>query len=159
MKKYRRTDVSESQLEEMVRQGAELIEAGLRFVDHQTFAGRGPLDVLLVDSGNALVVAELKVVQDDGMLVQGIDYYDYVLRNVDGYAQAYKMHKIDSRQDPRLFLIAPSFSVALLNRIKWIDIPISLFTFQCIELEGSDRETVPVYNEVTAPGPPEPLGA
>ena len=159
MRKYRVVEVSETNLEDLVRQAPELIEAGLKFVDHQAFTARGPLDVLLVDSGRALVVAELKVVEDDAMLVQGIDYYDYVLRNLDGFARAYKQHKIDASQEPRLFLIAPSFSVTLLNRIKWISIPISLFTFQCIEFEDAKGEIVPVYREITAPAVPERVEA
>ena len=154
MKRYRPVEVSETQLEDLVRQGPELIEAGLGFVDHQAFTDRGPLDVLMVDSGHSLVVAELKVVEDDGMLAQGIDYYDYVVRNLDGYAREYKQHKIDPAQEPRLFLIAPSFSVTLLNRVKWIDIPVSLFTYQCIEFTEAKGELVPVYKEVTAPGLP-----
>jgi hypothetical protein len=155
MRKYRVVEVSETELEDLVRRAPELIEEGLKFVDHQAFTTRGPLDVLLVDSGHALVVAELKVVEDDTMLVQGIDYYDYVLRNLDGFARAYKRHNIDSGQEPRLFLIAPSFSVTLLNRIKWINSPISLFTFQCIKFEDAKGEIVPVYKEVTAPAVPE----
>lgn len=159
MKKYKFIDLSENKLEDLVRRAPELLEEGLKFVDHQAFTSRGPLDVLMVDSGQSLVIAELKVVEDDGMLVQGIDYYDYVLRNLDGYARAYKKHKIDPNQEPRLFLIAPSFSVTLQNRIKWIDIPISLFTFQCIEFEDAKGEIIPVYTEITSPAVPEQVQA
>jgi len=157
MRKYQIVEVSEKELEDLIRRAPELIEAGFKFVDHQAFTARGPLDVLLVDSGHALVVAELKVVEDDAILVQGIDYYDYVARNLDGFASAYKQHKIDPNQEPRLFFIAPSFSVTLLNRIKWINIPISLFTFQCIEFEDAKGEVVPVYKEIAAPSVPEPI--
>ena len=94
------------------------------------------------------------MVEDDGMLVQGIDYYDYVLRNLDGFARAYKRHRIDPNQEPRLFLIAPSFSVTLLHRIKWINIPISLFTFQCVGFEDAKGEIIPVYKEITTPAVP-----
>jgi len=159
MKKYRPAEVPEAELEHLVREAPQLIEAGLQFVDHQTFTSRGPLDVLLVDSGRALVVAELKVAEDDGMLAQGIDYYDYVFRNLDGFARAYRQHGIDPTQSPRLFLIAPSFSVALLNRIKWVNLPISLFTVQCIEFEDSIGEIIPVYKEITAPAVPEKVVA
>ena len=159
MREYRVVDVSETKLEDLVRRAPQFIEEGLKFVDHQAFTTRGPLDVLLVDSGHALVVAELKAVEDDAMLVQGIDYYDYVLRNLDGFARAYKRHKIDPNQEPRLFLIAPSFSLTLLNRIKWINIPISLFTFQCIEFGDAKGEIVPVYKEITAPSVPERVEA
>lgn len=157
MKKYRNVEVSEAQLEDLVRRGPELIEAGLKFIDHQTSTTRGPLDVLFVDSGNALVVAELKIVEDDSMLMQGVDYYDYVVRNLEGFTRAYKPHKIEPGQEPRLFLIAPSFSVTLLNRIKWINIPVSLFTIQCIEFDDAKGEIVPVYKEVTPPSTPDKI--
>ena len=126
MIKYRPVEIPEAQLEEMVVEAPELLEEGLQTVARQVPTARGPLDVLLVDSGNALVVAELKVVDEDGMLVQGIDYYDYVARNLESFARVYGSHQIDVSQEPRLLLVAPNFSQRLLDRIKWIDIDISL---------------------------------
>lgn len=154
MKKYKSIEVLESKLEDLIRQAPELIEAGLIFIDHQIQTNRGPLDVLMKDSGNALVIAEIKVIEDDGILFQGIDYYDYLARNLDGYARAYKKFEIDVNQEPRLFLIAPTFSANLLNRIKWINIPISLFSYQCIEFDETPIELVPIYREISVPGLP-----
>lgn len=151
MKKYKVVEVSETELEEMVRKGAGLIEEGLRYVDHQRRTEGRRLDVLFADSGNALVVAELKVTEDDGMLVQGLDYYDYIATNIEGFARAYKEKKIEPTQKLRLFLIAPSFSFSLLNRCKWIDIPLSLFTFQCLVFEDNPQEIIPVFKEITIP--------
>jgi hypothetical protein len=105
-----------------------LIEEGLVYLDHQNAAAGGRLDVLMVDSGKSLVVAKLKVTQDDGMLLQGLDYYDYVSNHAESYARLYKTHSIDPTEQVRLFLIAPLFSQTLVNRCKWLDIPISLFT-------------------------------
>jgi len=61
MKKYTKAVVSELELEDLVRRHAEQIEEGLAYVDHQKPAAGGRLDVLMVDSGKSLVVAELKV--------------------------------------------------------------------------------------------------
>jgi len=154
MRKYKVIDISEKQLEGMVRKAPDLIEEGLRYIDHQKRTERGPLDVLFADSGNALVVAELKIVEDDGMLVQGVDYYDYITSNIEGFARAYKNKKVAPEQKPRLFLIAPSFSVSLVNRCKWIDVPISLFTFQCIGFEDNPKEIIPIFKEITIPSMP-----
>jgi RecB family endonuclease NucS len=74
MKPYVKVDVSEQQLEDLVRRHSGMIEEGLCYVDHQNKTNGGRLDVLMVDSGKSLVVAELKIVQDDGMLMQGVDY-------------------------------------------------------------------------------------
>ncbi len=159
MRKYKLIEIQEKDLEEIVRKSSDCIEQGLKYVDHQKRTDRGPLDVLLVDSGKALVVSELKVVEDDSMLVQGIDYYDYITRNLEGFARAYKTKNatLDPTQKARLFLIAPSFSVSLLNRCKWIDIPISLFTFQCIAFEDNPKEIIPIFKEITIPSRPQPI--
>jgi len=153
MKRYKKVDVSEAALEDLVRRDAGLIEDDLVYVDHQKPTAGGRLDVLLVDSGKSLVVAELKVKQDDGMLVQGVDYYDYVSTHVEAFARLYKPHEIKPTQQVRLFLIAPSFSQTLVNRCKWIDIPISLFAFDCLKFEGDD-DLVPIFSE--EPIPPRP---
>ena len=150
MPKCVKIDVSEQVLEDLVRTHAEAIEEGLSFVDHQRQTDGGRLDVLLRDTGAALVVAELKVVEDDGMLMQAVDYYDYVHRNLEAFTRLYKKHSVDPKQRPRLFLVAPSFSQGLLNRAKWVDIPISLFTFICLRLEGVD-DIIPVFTEQPIP--------
>ena len=129
------------------------MKKGLVYVDHQKATPDGRLDVLLVDSGKSLVVAEIKVVQDDGMLLQGVDYYDYISSHVEAFARHYKNHGIDPTQQVQLFLIAPSFSQSLVNRCKWMDLPIVLFTFQCLRFDG-DEDIVPVFAEHPIPAPP-----
>jgi len=156
MPQYKSIDVSEKQLEDLIRQGANLIEEGVRYIDHQRNTERGPLDVLMVDSGNALIVAELKIIEDDTILVQGIDYYDHISKNIEGISRVYKDFHIAPSQPVRLFLIAPSFSVSLLNRCKWVDIPISLFTYKCIIFENP-KEITAVFSEVTIPSVPEAI--
>ena len=156
MAKYEHVDVSEQLLEDLTRLNANQIEEGLVYVHHQQITGSGRLDVLLVDSGHSLVLAELKVIEDDGMLLQGLDYYDYVSSHVEAIARLYTRFSIDPTQPVRLFLIAPSFSQSLITRCKWIDVPISLFSYKCIKLEGSD-EIIPVFSEQTIPSPPDVL--
>lgn len=153
MAKYKNVDLKEKQLEDLVRRFPENIEDGLKYVDHQRFTDRGPLDVLLVDSGNSLVICELKIVEDDNMLMQALDYYDYITKNVEGFARAYsdKGHKIDPLQEPRLFLIAPSFSIAMINRCKWIELPLFLYTYQVIELESLPGDLIPIFKDITIP--------
>lgn len=154
MKSYKKIDVSEQQLEDLIRRHTGTVEEGLSYVDHQKQTAGGRLDVLMVDSGNALVVAELKVVQDDGMLIQGVDYYDYVSSHVEAFARLYKVHLVDPTQEVRLFLIAPSFSQTLINRCKWVDLPISLFTYNCLKFDG-EEDLIPIFSEQAIPTPPE----
>jgi hypothetical protein len=156
MRDYRIVRIPENEMEDMVRAAPDKIEEGLRFVDHQIPADNGRLDVLLVDAQGALVVAELKVVEDDAMLIQAVDYYDYVKRNLSALALAYKKHGISTGQEPRIFLIAPSFSAATLCRVKYLAIPINLFTFRCLELAEPAGDRLPVFTQVLSPSSPPP---
>ncbi|MBS1570915.1 MAG: hypothetical protein JST62_00765 [Bacteroidetes bacterium] len=154
MLKYSTVDISEKELEDLIRQYPDPLEKGLVYIDHQRFTDRGPLDMIFVDSGKSLVIAELKVVEEDGMLMQGLDYYDYIARNFEGICNAYKGFNIDTKQDIRLVLIAPSFSVNLLNRCKWLDVNLSLYTYSCVHIEELN-EKILTFTEVTFPSRPE----
>jgi len=59
----------------------------------------------MVDSGKSIVVAELKINEDDNMLFQGLDYYDYVSTNIDAFARIYKASEIDPTKSIRLMLL------------------------------------------------------
>lgn len=156
MFEYESMDIDEKKLEDLVQRSPHLIEEGLRFVDRQRQTGKGRLDVLLVDSYNALVVAELKVYQDDDMLMQALDYYDYVSTNLDGFARVYKKFGIDATQAPGLMLIAPSFSQTLINRCKWIhdEVPILLFSYKYIVKKDTREDTI-VFLEIEIPPRPK----
>src|SRR5712691_11212217 len=155
MKPYTKVDVLEQQLEDLIRRNPELIDKGLVYLDHQKTAAGGRLDVLMVDSGKSLVVAELKVIQDDGMLLQGLDYYDYVSTYIESFTRLYKRHsiEIDPTQEVSLFLIAPSFSQTLVNRCKWVDVPVRLFTFTSIKFDNDD-DIILVFAEQEIPAQP-----
>lgn len=150
-----KVDISEKQLEDIIRRDPDMIEKDLKYISHQKNTDKGRIDLLFVDSGNALALAELKIKEDDSMLWQGIDYYDFVNYNFESFSRIYKDFNVKVNEYPRLFLIAPSFSVALLNRIKWIDIPISLYTFQCIEFEDNKGDIIPIFSEITPPSEPD----
>lgn len=156
MKQYKKVDVSESVLEDLIRQGPGLVEEGLIYVDHQNITAGGRLDMLLIDSGKSLVVAELKVDEDDGMLMQGVDYCDYVIANIERLARIYKPRglEFDPTKPVRLMLVAPSFSQTLINRCKWIDLDVSLFSFSCLKFDDHP-DIVPVFSRQDPPTMPK----
>ncbi|MCL0039293.1 endonuclease NucS, partial [Dehalococcoidia bacterium] len=159
MKRYIEKEITEKELEDRIRQAPDLIESGLMFLTQQHRTSRGPLDLLLVDDGRALVVAELKTFQDDSMLWQGIDYYDYVATHIEALARSYPDRQIDVAQKPRLFLIAASFSELTVTRCKWVDLPISLFEWQCLALlddEGKEEDDILVFFPRKVPARPAP---
>jgi hypothetical protein len=154
MRKYKSVEINESLLENMVCTGSEMIEEGLKYISHQKIPGKDPMDVLFVDSKNCMVAAELNIVEDDNMLLQGLDYYNYVANNYEILARTYKDDGIDPTRAIRLMLIAPSFSQTMTNRCRWIDTNISLYTYKCIKFNDSD-EVIPIFSETSIPTPLE----
>ena len=156
---YESRELSEADLELKIMKSPSMIEAGLRFVASQRKTGRGPLDLLLLDSGNLLVIVELKVQISDDMLFQGLDYYDYVYSNLERLARAYEVKglRIDSSKEPRLMLIAPDFSESLLNRCKWLDLAIDLYRYNALTVkkEGKVIGELIDFIRVQVPSKPE----
>jgi hypothetical protein len=142
-------------LEDLARAGSEMIEEGLKYLDHKKIPGNGRMDALFVDHGNSIVAAELNIVEDDNMLFQGLDYYNYVTNNIEALAHIYKNDGLDPSKSIRLMLISPGFSQTLTNRCRWIDANISLYTYKCIKFDGND-EVIPIFSETSIPAPPEP---
>jgi hypothetical protein len=151
---YTTVDVSESELEDLVRRFSDKLEFGMRYLTHQKRTTGGRLDVLLADSGSSLVVAELKVVEDDDMLMQALDYYDYLSLNLEAFARVLGAQSIDPNQKPRIVLIAPSFSRTLVARAKWLSIPITLYRYQVIKLSA---DVIPVFIREEVADQPEVL--
>jgi len=141
--------IPESELEQIIKNRISLIEEELQVVDNQINTYRGPLDILAVDKDGTLVVMELKVVESDDMLMQAIDYYDWIRENVDTLRRMYEARKINInyKKIPRIILVAPSFSESLIRRARYINIDISLYQFKQIEMAGKQGilfEQVPI---------------
>lgn len=144
MLEYTRAELAERELEDRIIRHPHLIEPGLRYLEHQRHTSSGRLDILFVDSNRTLVVAELKVVEDSYMLIQALDYFDFVADKIEGFARLHAKHEIDVERYPRLMLIAPSFTPVMINRCRWLnpDIQVSLFVYQYIKFQQQEEDTL-----------------
>src|ERR1039457_3446057 len=100
----------ERELEALVIKDPDSVEEGLTILTHQRPANGKYIDILAVDKDGVLVDMELKLNEDDDMLLQALEYYDYVLTNRDRIAREYeKKAKIVAQEDPRIILVASGF--------------------------------------------------
>jgi len=125
---------SEAELEQLLSECPAAIEEGLQILERQVPAGRGFIDCLAVDADNTLVVIELKKESDDRILTQGLEYYDFVRDNSERFAQTYSDHEINAHVEPRLLLIASSFSSTVLAAARYVDVPLTLYTYTYLSL-------------------------
>jgi hypothetical protein len=152
----------EPELEDLVISHIDSVEGGLVYLDHQRKTEGGRLDVLCVDQEGVLVVMELKNREDDTMLLQALEYLDYVNENKDRFASFYTKKlkhekrdiEIDKSSPPRIVLVAPSFSDALKKCVKYVDedYAVSLKQFRYLRSKKTG-EAAPYFFDVAVETP------
>jgi len=96
---------------------------------------RATLDILCHDANGQLVIVQLSVNEDDVMLLHGIQSLDYVDKFKSFLKATYNKHKIDDAEQPRLILVAPSFSDALRHAVESMKgIHIDLYEWEYLKL-------------------------
>jgi Holliday junction resolvase-like predicted endonuclease len=130
------------ELEPIVIKDPEIIENGLKIITHQLMTDSGPLDILAVDSDNALVIIELKAEAVESHIDQGLRYYDWCNQNISWIANAYKSYKINPETKPRLILVSPAYTENVKRIAKYIDVDLQLYEYIALENENNERTIV-----------------
>jgi len=131
---------SERELEEIVRKHPDQIEDDLTYLDHQVMVGKGFMDVLCVDDRGVPVVIELKMGDDEGILMQALRYYDVVYRDRDRLARQYSQKaRFNLEEDPRVILVAPRFSEEVVKAARYIKPEIKLLEYEYLKSKSGDK--------------------
>src|ERR1039458_1199363 len=140
-KMFKRLDLDqERELESQVIKDPEAMEDGLAYLTHQRAANGNYIDVLAADSDGVLVVIELKVGEEDEMLLQALEYYDYVSSNRDRLAREYEAKaKIVTQEEPRIMLVASGFSDRLRLAARYVEPKVTLLEYAYLETKNKER--------------------
>ena len=149
----------EPELREMIRRNPEIIEEGLKVIRTEFPTDSGPIDLLCVDGEKRLTVIELKLKEDDIALMQALRYYDWVFSNRDRIREMIHGEDIDSEKEPKIVLIAKSFSETLRSSAKYVKPRADLFEYKYLENSKTSEKglwlnPIPVEEPEV---PPEPL--
>ncbi|MEM3565852.1 MAG: endonuclease NucS [Candidatus Bathyarchaeia archaeon] len=127
---------SRQELEQMIVNEINMVEKGLTVIcSNVPINDKTTLDVLCHDSNGQLVILQLNVEEDDAMLLQGLQSFDYVDKFKSFLKATYNKHKIDDKEKPRLILIAPSFSDAVRRAVESMKgIHIDLYEWEYLKL-------------------------
>ena len=120
----------------MIVNEINLVEKGLTVIcSNVPINDKTTLDILCHDSNGQLVILQLNVEEDDAMLLQGLQSFDYVDKFKSFLKATYNRHKIDDKEKPRLILIAPSFSDAVRRAVESMKgIRIDLYEWEYLKL-------------------------
>jgi hypothetical protein len=113
------------------------------------------LDALCVDGDGRLAVLKLSMTEEDKILFEGLRCLEYVSRFKSMLKATYEKSKINEKEDPRLIIIAPSYSKELLDLFKHVsDVPIDLFKWEYLKLGDNESFLIePVYAPNFKPKP------
>lgn len=143
MPKLQPVQIAERDLEEYIVKNPESVEDGFKILNRQWPTDSGPLDILGVDAAGVITIVELKVDEDDEQIIQGLRYYDYISNNTAAMVRHFSNDKLTiTDQDPRLILIAPSFSQTLRRICKYIDAELDLKEYRAYKLPSGEVEVV-----------------
>ena len=105
------TSVAKNQLVAMLREVQGHLEPGLRVIDvlipcHP----HGEIDLLAVDHANQLVIIDFETAANDALVLRGMAHFDWLLHNLPIVRRMHPELTIALSAEPRLFLLAPTFS-------------------------------------------------
>jgi len=151
---------SEKELHSIIKDNLESLELGLKLLEYEKFLPKGIPDFLCVDSGGRLVIIEVKLHQDENVLFQGLRYYNDVYKNRHAIANIFKDNPIDTKQSPRIILIAENFSDDIKNLTTLVNPAVELYLYQVIKVdEDQGIVYLPVPNPkvetIEISGPPK----
>lgn len=128
--------LNRDQLSSLLNRNTAVLEAGMCAIDvNLPCETGGPISLLAVDRTNRLTIIDLDIAINDNLLMRGISHFDWLERSVPILKRMYDRHGIDFSFQPRLFLIAPSFSAVLRRVALRIVYPqITCFRFQTAAL-------------------------
>jgi hypothetical protein len=127
---------SSQELEQMVTQEISQVSKDLTIIcSNVAINEKTTLDILCYDSSGQLVIVQISINEDDFMLLRGIQSLDYVDKFKTFLKATYNKHKIDDKEQPRLVLIAPSFSDALHHAVESMKgIRVDLYEWEYLKL-------------------------
>jgi hypothetical protein len=127
---------SRQEFEQMITSEISKVEKDLTLIcSNIAINDKTTLDILCHDNNGQLVIVQLSINEDDFMLLQGIQSLDYIDKFKAFLKATYNKHKIDDKENPRLILIAPSFSDALRHAVEGMKgIRIDLYEWEYLKL-------------------------
>jgi len=149
----------ESDLRAMLANNPNAIEEGLGVLKQEYPTESGPVDLLCVDYEGRLCIGEIKLGEDNIMLLQALRYYDWVYSNRDRIDEMFRNNRIDISKEPKIILIARDFSETLIKSAKYVEPRVDLYTYKYLQTSTTGERgllLIPVTVEEPE-APPEPF--
>ncbi|HLD77402.1 MAG TPA: hypothetical protein VJB16_00090, partial [archaeon] len=92
-------------LEKLVAENVEGIEAGLKVIDSRLLLGQAAIDLVGLDDKGALVLIALDFTADESLLLRVMDAYSWCLEYPETIRRLYPMARLSPERPPRILFI------------------------------------------------------
>jgi RecB family endonuclease NucS len=123
---------SKNELEELVAKEINVIDERLTFID-RVLTETGKI-ILCHDKDGRLVIVEPRLFQDDKALFDGLRYLDHYDSEMSTLKVDDEKNKVKRDDQPRLILVAPSFSDDILRVVRHMATQISLYEWEYLKM-------------------------
>lgn len=112
----------EKELHSIIEKEIDALEEGLVLLKYEFGLVKGTPDFLCVDSGGRLVIIEVKLQEDENILLQALRYYIEIDKERYAIAKMFSDKNVDPEEHPRILLVAEKFSDDL-RRLSALVVP------------------------------------
>lgn len=124
-----------SVLQELVLQQMSVIEGQVQVIDIGITTDWGPL-MLALDQKGRLVVVLISAQQEENLLSRLIGIYGWSSQNLPLLSRCYDERGLDGAKLPRVVVIAPEFSRAVMDGLSCLVFTVEPFRYRVIEINS-----------------------
>ena len=125
-------------LERLVAENVEGIEAGLRVIDSRLLLGQAAIDLVGLDAKGALVLIALDFTADESLLLRVMDAYSWCLEYPETIRRLYPTARVSPERPPRILFIVERLTESFMRRIKALSfLEIDCLEFRHLEVNGT----------------------
>jgi len=130
LKKYK--PKNEKELHTIIEKELDSLEEGLKLLRYEMSMGTGIPDFLCVDSGGRLTIIEVKLNEDELALFQALRYYFDINKHRYAIARMFSKYDINPEEDPRIILIAETFSSNIIKVAALVKPDVELYEYTVV---------------------------
>lgn len=111
---FQKTNIESEKLRDIILKNPEYLQSNLSFIDSQLgIQDEGIIDFLATDTDGKMVIVNFDVKENNNLLICALSQMQWVSKNKNLLKRLFFSENLDFSRQPKIILIAPSFSKEL----------------------------------------------
>ncbi len=155
---FRKLEVTDLRdVEKLVTENAESIEAGLKIIDSCLLLGHARIDLVGVDARDTLVLVTLGFSANEEMLLRALEAFSWCLEFPETVRRLYPRSHFKPGRPPRVLFIAERIGDGFLRKVRQLNFPeLDCLTFLHLEVNGTAAVYFDTVESIRRPLPETP---